>query len=368
MCKDNLCVGFVGFGLIGGSIAKTIKRTMPKTKIIAYNRTISVVLAAISEDIVDVISYHVDETFNECDYIFLCMPIDYNAEYLKTIAKVMKSDCIITDVGSVKAPIHETVKELSLEKNFIGGHPMTGSEKTGYEASSDRLLENAYYIVTPTTSVNQEKVTEFIEFIKNIGSIPLVLDYKEHDYYVSAISHGPHVIASSLVHLVKNSDNDEETMKTIAAGGFKDTTRIAAGSPVMWQQICIRNSENVCRVLDDYIKILQNAKELFKKKDADKIYDFFDEAREYRSVIGLQKKPVHDTYILYCDIADETGAIAILAALLAANNISIKNIGILHNREYEQGVLHIDFYNSNEYEKAYNLLVERNYTVKKMGL
>lgn len=368
MCKNNLCVGFVGFGLIGGSIAKTIKRTMPDTKIIAYNRTVSVVLAAVSEDIVDVVSYNVDETFGECDYIFLCMPIDYNAEYLKTIANVMKSNCIITDVGSVKAPIHNTVKELNLEKNFIGGHPMAGSEKTGYEASSDRLLENAYYIVTPTSLVPQEKVNEFTELLKKIGSIPLILDYKEHDYYVSAISHAPHVIASSLVHLVKNSDNDSETMKTIAAGGFKDTTRIAAGSPVMWQQICMRNSENVCHVLDEYIKILQNAKMMFENKDADKIYDFFDEAREYRSVIGLQKKPIHDTYILYCDIADETGALAFLAVLLASSDISIKNIGILHNREYEQGVLHIEFYNSNEYEKAYELLTARGYVVKKMGL
>ena len=102
-------------------------------------------------------------------------------------------------------------------------------------------------------------------------------------------------------------------MKTIAAGGFKDTTRISASSPVMWQQICMNNSENVCKVLDRYIDVLKNAKTIFETKDADKIYDFFDEAREYRSTLGQQRQNTHESYSLYCDIADETGAIAIFA-------------------------------------------------------
>lgn len=365
MNTNNLCLGFVGLGLIGGSIAKTVKRILPTVKIIAYNRTFSVAEAAKAEGTIDIACKNVDETFKQCDYIFLCMPVNYNADYLKTISKVMKPDCIITDVGSVKTQIHTTVKELELEANFIGGHPMTGSEKTGYEAATDRLLENAYYLITPSDNVSSEKIDAYVELVKKIGSIPLVLNYKEHDYYVSAISHAPHVIASSLVHLVKDSDNPSETMKTIAAGGFKDTTRIAAGSPVMWQQICMSNSENVCKVLDDYIDVLKNARDLFSKKEAAKIYEFFDEAREYRSRIGQQKKTIQDTYALYCDIADETGAIAILATLLAANQISIKNIGIIHNREFEQGVLHVEFYNNTEYEKAFSLLTEKNYIVTK---
>lgn len=365
MSIDNLCLGFVGLGLIGGSIAKTVKRIIPSIQIVAYNRTYSVLEAAKAEGAIDVSSKSIDETFSKCDYIFLCMPIDYNAKYLQTISKVMKESCIITDVGSVKTQIHETVRELGLEANFIGGHPMTGSEKTGYESSTDHLLENAYYLITPTESVDNKKVDEFLDLVRKLDSIPLVLDYREHDYYVSAISHAPHVIASSLVHMVKNNDNESEIMKTIAAGGFKDTTRIAAGSPIMWQQICMSNSANVCKVLDDYINVLQNAKEMFSEKQSEQILNFFDEAREYRSRIGSQPKNIQDNYALYCDIADETGAIAIFATLLAANKISIKNIGILHNREFEQGVLHVEFYNNTDFERAYNLLVSKNYKVTK---
>lgn len=365
MNLENICLGFVGLGLIGGSIAKTVKRVSPATKIIAYNRTYSVLEAAKSEGTIDVICEEIDDNFKCCDYIFLCMPIDFNSKYLEIISRHMKENCIITDVGSVKTQIHKIVSSLGLEKNFIGGHPMAGSEKTGYEAASDRLIENAYYIITPSACVPQIEIDKFYDFTKALGAIPLVIDYEHHDYYVSAISHAPHVIAAGLVHVVKDSDSKDEIMKTIAAGGFKDTTRISAGSPVMWQQICMNNTDNVCRVLDDYISVLQNIKTSFENKDADTIYNFFDEAREYRSTLGQHKSNLQDSYSIYCNIADETGAIAIFATLLAANQISIKNIGIIHNREFEKGVLHVEFYNHAEYEKAYNLLTEKGYSISK---
>lgn len=364
----NLCLGFVGLGLIGGSIAKTVKRINPHTKIVAYNRTYSVLEAAKAEGSVDIICREINEEFYRCDYVFLCLPVDYNIKLLEVLPQYINQNCILTDVGSVKTQIHKAVEKLGLESVFIGGHPMAGSEKTGYEAATDRLLENAYYLITPTKKVGENAVNRFYDFIKAIGAIPMLLDYQEHDLYVSAISHTPHVISASLVHLIKDSDTPQETMKTIAAGGFKDTTRIAASSPTMWQQICMSNAENVCLTLEQYIQVLTKAKNLFKEKKAEEIYHFFDEARQYRSMMGAQKNSAQCAYELYCDIADETGAIAIFATLLAANQISIKNIGIIHNREYEQGVLHVEFYNSNDYENAHQLLVSKHYVVKERAL
>lgn len=128
---DGLCIGFVGLGLIGGSIAKTVKRINPTVKIVAYNRTYSVLESAKEEGCIDVICHEIDDSFNECDYVFMCMPVNYNAEYLEIISQHIKKDCIITDVGSVKTQIHETIIKLGLEERFIGGHPMAGSEKTG---------------------------------------------------------------------------------------------------------------------------------------------------------------------------------------------------------------------------------------------
>ena len=238
-------IAFIGLGLIGGSIARGIKREKPDTKIMAYMRTRSRLLSALDEGVIDVILDGVNEQLSECDLIFLCTPVEYNARYLAEIKPFLKPGAIITDVGSTKTDIHEAVTRLGMEDCFIGGHPMAGSEKTGFENSTDHLLENAYYIITPTRSSSPEAVDRLISVASLIGSIPIVLDYREHDSVTAAISHLPHVIASSLVNLVRDADNPEGLMKRLAAGGFKDITLIASSSPEMWEQICMTNTENI---------------------------------------------------------------------------------------------------------------------------
>lgn len=358
----NKCIGFIGLGLIGGSIAKSIKKFYRDIQLVAYNRTYSVLEAAKAEGIVDVICGTVDERFADCDYIFLCMPVTYNITYLTQIQKFLKKECIITDVGSVKTDVHMHVSNLGLEENFIGGHPMTGSEKTGYEYSTDHLIENAYYILTPSEKVSSEAVTAFYDFIESLGAIPMILNPLEHDYMTATVSHVPHIIASSLVHLVKHSDNQEETMKTIAAGGFKDLTRIASGSPIMWQQICLTNSENIFYVLSNYIDSLEQMKLLFSNKDEAAILSFFEEAAQYRDTIPSRKGLVQPLYELYCDVQDEAGSIATVATSLAVNQINIKNIGIIHNREFEYGALHIEFYEQSALNDAVALLEKQGLT------
>jgi prephenate dehydrogenase len=118
-------------------------------------------------------------------------------------------------------------------------------------------LENAYYILTPTPETSTERLEDYRNLVTKTGAIPLILDYKQHDYVTAAISHLPHVIAASLVNLVRDSDSEEGIMKMVAAGGFKDITRIASSSAGMWQQICLTNTENITNLLDDYISSLQ---------------------------------------------------------------------------------------------------------------
>ena len=122
------------------------------------------------------------------------------------------------------------------------------------------LIENAYYILTPAQEVPEEKISEFQNFIESLKALPVVLDYHLHDQITAAISHLPHIIASTLVCLVKDADTPDELMKQLAAGGFKDITRIASSSPVMWQQICLKNRENISRILSAYIETLNQAK------------------------------------------------------------------------------------------------------------
>ena len=357
-------IGFIGLGLIGGSIAKTIRKFHPDYHILAYAKHKETLAAALNCNAIDAVLEEKDERYHTCDYIFLCAPVEYNIEYLKYLKNVISDDCIITDAGSVKGPIHKAVEELGMDHCFIGGHPMAGSEQSGYEYSTAYMLENAYYILTPGGQVPLEKLTEFSELIDSLGSIPMVLTAEEHDFITAGVSHLPHIIASSLVNLINKLDNEAEYMKTIAAGGFRDITRIASSSPVMWEQICIENHENISSVLDEYIRMLIQIRCSIDNQEASYLYDMFAKSRDYRDSIDASSSGlINKTYMLYIDIVDEAGGIATIATILAMEGISIKNIGIIHNREFEQGVLKIEFYEQNALEKGCALLKKRNYIV-----
>lgn len=363
---ENLTFGFIGIGLIGGSVAKALRRVYPGCKIIVFNRGAKPRVMAMNDGTANITVDKVDNTFHECDYIFLCTPVERNVEYLKSLKNIIKEDCIITDVGSVKTNIHEAVSSLEMKKNFIGGHPMAGSEKTSYEFANDRLLENAYYAITPTDLVEENYIKEYTQIISDIGAIPIHITYQEHDRVVAAISHLPHIIASSLVNLVKHNDSQEEYMKTIAAGGFKDITRIASSSPEMWEQICMTNNKNISEMLGLYIDDLKTIQKELDTKNGQAINNMIAESRDYRDNLDEHNNSlIQRSYSVFCDIIDESGAIATIATILATNGVSIKNIGIIHNREHEEGVLKISFYDEVSANKAIEQLERHRYKVFK---
>lgn len=356
--------GFIGLGLIGGSIAKAIRRFYQDTIIVAYDVNKTALELARRENTVDITAENIDKNFSSCDYIFLCAPVQYNAENLLAVRKILSEQCILTDVGSVKTTIHESVQNIGLEHCFIGGHPMAGSERVGFANSKAELLENAYYILTPTSSVPQEKVVRFQQLITGLGSIPMVLDCRQHDYVTAAVSHLPHVVASSLVNLIRESDSEDGIMRMVAAGGFKDITRIASSSAVMWQQICLTNSQNISSLLSDYIRALTEIKDVIDRQDYDALYQHFDSARIYRdSFANVSSGPIKRSYSINVDIADRAGALAHIVTLLADQELSIKNIAISHNRESEDGVLRVEFYREESMRDGVQILKNAGYTI-----
>ena len=357
-------IGFIGLGLIGGSIAKAIRAYHPEVRMMAYMRSQDTLQTAVAEGVIDVACTEVSEQFAACDLLFLCAPVETNARYLEQLKPVLPRTCLLSDVGSTKTDIHEKVDALGLTDQFIGGHPMAGSEKTGYANAKIHLIENAYYIITPGKGVPEDTVKEFVALVSSLKALPLVLDYRQHDFITACVSHLPHLIASSLVELVKDLDGPEELMKRIAAGGFKDITRIASSSPDMWEQICMTNSGNILKALEHYQQQLSRLREELIKKEAGKIHDFFAASRDYRnSIPEASAGPLKKTYAFYCDMVDEAGGIATLATILASGGISIKNIGIIHNREFEEAVLRVELYDEDAYKKAVELLRKYHYTI-----
>ena len=359
----TITCSFLGLGLIGGSIARALREYFPELKIKVYDKDIPSLSLAIKERVATSIYTEITADLCDADYIFLCAPVSVNGDNLRTIAPMLMPHTIITDVGSVKSGIHALIDELHLEKQFIGGHPMAGSERFGYANSKVNLLENAYYVLTPTANVPKEKVLELKEIISGIKALPLIIACDEHDYATAAISHLPHIIASSLVNLVRETDSKDELMKTLAAGGFKDITRIASSSPVMWQQICLTNTDNIKVLLDQYITNLRHIRDELEEKNAMALYNFFDQARIYRdSFSSTSRGPIMPSYTISIEIPDKPGSIAEITVLLAEHHLSIKNMNIVHNREAEFGALTIEFYTREDMLKAVELLQQNAFT------
>ena len=366
-------IGFIGLGLIGGSIARRLKKVRPDLTIMAYMRTRSKLEQANADGVVDVILDGIGPELSRCDLIFLCTPVEYNAQYLSALRPYLKPGALITDVGSTKTSIHQEIERQDLTDSFTGGHPMAGSEKTGYENSSDHLLENTYYIVTPPRDCRPdlpltqqpENVRRIVAVAQALGAIPLILDYREHDKIVAAISHLPHLIASSLVCLVKDNDSSG-VMKQVAAGGFKDITRIASSSPEMWQQICMTNTRPIADILRQYIDSLSEILKELENADSPAIYSLFDVSRSYRnSITDRARGPIEPAYEFSVDVVDEIGAISTISVILAAKGISIKNIGINNNREQGEGALKIAFYDKASMDAAWERLSYYKYELSR---
>ncbi len=361
---DKLKVAFIGLGLIGGSIAMTIRKKFPDAEIIALNRSAATLDSALKDGVINAGTHEIDDNFKECDYIFLSAPVDTNISFLEKLKPYLTEHTILTDAGSVKGKIHHAVKECLPEAKFIGGHPMAGSEKSGYANANDHLIENAYYILTPSSSVKEPDIYKYMDFVEKLDAIPLVLSAEEHDYVTAAVSHMPHIVAYSLVQTVMETDSPEEYMKMIAAGGFKDITRIASSDATMWEQICLENPDNIRILIAEFMQRMEQFDDFIRNADGDKLHKSFDEIKNYRnSIHDGRKGALQKIYDLHCDIKDEAGAIATIATILSTQGISIKNIGIVHNRAYEQGALHIEFYDEHAKAQASATLTRHGYTV-----
>ena len=271
-----MVIGIIGLGLIGGSIAKALKEKT-NIEIVAMNRSEKSLIDAYNDGVIDKYSLTDMSIFKECDIIIVCTTVDTIPTYVSKLKPYIKKDCIITDVGSTKKKICDTLSNIK-DICFIGGHPMAGSEQTGYKSAKAHLFENAFYILTPINNVPQSKIDKMINIAKTLGATPVVISPEVHDYTVAAISHVPHIIASSLVNTVKELADSDGYMHSFAAGGFRDITRIASSSPDVWNSICQDNREPILKVLDTYINTVRELKTSLENKED--IYSFFENARD----------------------------------------------------------------------------------------
>ena len=277
-------IGFIGLGLIGGSVAKAIRKYYPDYNIIAFDKNRETLALAVQDGIIQTACSSIDKNFRECSYIFLCAPVAYNTAYLSQLKDIMSPDCILTDVGSVKTSIHEEITALDMEENFIGGHPMAGSEKTGPVHAYADLFRGALCLITPTSVTNSRALMAIEDFWRKIGCLTERLSPEEHDALVCRASHLPHIIAATLVyHALGHKPRKLGLLPRICASGFRDTTRVASGSPDMWRDIVLSNRDRIAEELEDYQSTLNRIKKILQEGSAEEIYRFFELARTLRN-------------------------------------------------------------------------------------
>lgn len=358
-------VAILGVGLIGGSLALSLKKNQD-VHITGFDVVEDNLRMALSLGVLDRGTNQLAEAVAEADFIFLCAPVGKLQELISFLRYTpLKQGAVITDTGSTKVSVMELSHGFAQRGvHFIGGHPMAGSHKSGVEASHDRLFENAYYVLTPADGTPLEVVESMKALLAPTKAKVVVMNAQKHDEVVGAISHFPHIIASALVNLVADCDDEARWYRNLAAGGFRDITRIASSNPRMWRDILLSNRPVMKQLAHDWRTVLDSVMDLIEKADGPGIEHFFASARKYRDGLPEKQKGAITPYFeLYLDIPDEPGVIGKVTTLLGEHSISLTNIHILETREDILGVLRISFRSQEDVEQATVMLTEHGYTV-----
>ncbi len=241
----------------------------------------------------------------------------------------------ITDVGSTKAAVVEAAsKHLSNRAPFVGGHPMAGSERSGVKAANPELFRGAYYVLTPTESTPSEPFRRLHSFITSLGARVIAVPVEAHDEMVATVSHVPHMAAAALTTLAARRAGAGEELMRLAAGGFKDTTRIAAGSPELWTSISLDNAAALSRGVDELREILGEFSDMLRRRDADGIRAWLDSAARVRAALPAQWVPATtDLFELFVPIIDRPGAVSEVTTAVGRAGCNIEDIEIEHRSE-----------------------------------
>ena len=349
-------VGIVGLGLIGGSLAKAIHGRTGIKEIVAIDKDEASLKMAKEEGVITESSCDDIHILSGCDVVILCAPVDVIKNMQDDLAKVDIG--MITDVGSVKQPVMDAIRL----PNFVGGHPMAGSERYGYACSNGSLFENALYVIClpEYSKVSANMLQSFEELIRAIGAIPMRMTAKEHDERVAAVSHLPHIVASSLSLLMAN--RDDGALSRMAAGGFRDITRIASSNSKLWAGITSNSREALLPILDEYIDTLTKWKTALENNDSAELEKLFAQGAISRDHLDINLRgALEASATLNVHVEDKPGELARITAILGKGNINIRNINIRNFRTYEGGQVSLLLGTTKEAVEAYALLKEAGY-------
>ncbi len=336
-------IAIIGLGLIGGSLGLALAQKGYEITGIDRNREAlakSVKLGAASR-----VTENLAEGVKDAAVVFLAVPVGAAAEVLRAIAPHLSPGAIVSDVGSVKTSQLRLAEDLlPAGVDFVGGHPMAGTEQAGIDGADPLMFVNAVYVLTPAPSCSPGAVEEVAALVRQTGAQPLIMDPVKHDRIVATLSHLPHLLAVALAKTAGRLEDEEPGSLALAAGSFRDGTRVAASSPVMWQDICLANREMILGALKVFQLELVQLEAAVREGDGARITGAFRQSREVRDSYRQQAKArVQELVEVVASIPDEPGYLGKITRALGEANINIVNIEIVRAREGAAGSVVLGF-------------------------
>jgi len=276
-------ITIIGVGLLGGSIGLAVRRRKLARQTAGFVRRRDSLKDCERAGAVDFATTDLLAAVWDADLVILCLPLSQMRPVVERLLPALKPGAMVTDVGSVKASVVRELESLVARAgaHFVGSHPMAGAEKTGVSAARAELFERTVCVITPTRKTNRAALKRVKQFWHAVGSCVLELKPVMHDSLVSRSSHLPHIIAATLASHVLHPGHPKH-QAALCANGFRDTTRIASGSPEMWRDIALANRRNLAKSLDAFTADLQKFRRLLKRADAKAIATFFETAKQRR--------------------------------------------------------------------------------------
>lgn len=350
-------VGIAGLGLIGGSIAKSIRHQSPEIRICGFDFP-DILKKAELQKVIDE-SYYRSDKLLECDLIILSLPIYSSLNLFEELFPLLNENQILIDVCSVKSIFSKTKKKYKSRGKYIGLHPMAGKEKSGFENSDYLLFENAVCFVCDDERNKQTDTV--LNFLNSTGLRFTFIDAEVHDKIVAEVSHLPQLVSVALVNSV-SKNKDGFSFINFSGSGFRDMTRIASSDFILWKEIIQANKQNIISSLNDFKDQIDSLIGNLESDDYDSLDSKFDSANKNRNEIPFNNKgfiqPLYDITVF---LEDKAGTLNRLTSVLANNNLNIKDIELLKIREGSGGNFRLYFDSAESAQKAYQILKENNF-------
>jgi prephenate dehydrogenase len=333
-------VAVVGTGLIGTSIAMAATRAGDQVR--GFD-TADVVLAAAAERSGLTPAGTVEECVRGATLVFVCTPIPLIPQVVID-ALDRAPDAVVTDVGSVKSHVILEVEAKARAEDldrYVGGHPMGGSERSGPDHASPSVLDGIVWVLAAGAQTDEAAIERVETWTTKVGSRPIRMDAERHDRLVAVVSHLPQVASTALMGLAAIEEAGEPEILLLAAGGFRDLTRLAASNPHLWSEILLSNPEAIARAVDRYVDGLLHLRDQVLAGDADGVAATFADAKAARLSLAAKPQVKAGVAVLQVPVPDRPGVLAELTATMGEASVNIEDLQIVHSPEGGRGTVHL---------------------------